>query len=194
MVCAVGLFIIGYQWGNRHRFGQAPAIEGVLLAPAMALPAFTLADQRGRPLDRDGLRDRWTLIAMGDLTQARGQLGIQRLLEVFHRLGGNAELQGRLQLVLAASRQPADLAEDFGRLSPALRLVADEAGDLGKLASLLGEPPQPDPGQAPTLYLVGPHARLLAIFPPSQPAQRVADDLTLLAQWPPEALETLAHE
>jgi len=189
MAGAFGLFIIGYQWGNQHRFGQPPAIEGVLLAPAMDLPAFTLADQRGRPLDREDLRGRWTLIAFGDLTQARGQLGIQRLLEVFNRLAGVPELRDRLQLVFAASRQPADLAQDFGRLSPALRLVADEAGDLGKLTSLLGEPPQPDPGQAPTLYLIGPQARLLAFFPSNQPAQRVADDLTLLAHWPLEALE-----
>jgi hypothetical protein len=99
-----------------------------------------------------------------------------------------------MQLVLAAPDQPADLAQDFGRLSPALRLVSGEAGDLGQLAGLLGEPPNPDQGGRSTLYLIAPNARLLAFFPASQAARTVADDLVLLAEWPLEALENPSHD
>ena len=97
-------------------------------------------------------------------------------------------------LVLAAASQPADLARDFGRLSPALRLVSGEAGDLSQLAKLLGEPPHPERDSRATLYLIAPNARLLAFFPASQAAQAVAADLTLLATWPLDALENLSHE
>jgi hypothetical protein len=83
---------------------------------------------------------------------------------------------------------------NFVRLSPALRLVSGEAGDLGQLAKLLGEPPQPERDSRATLYLIAPNARLLAFFPASQAAQAVAADLNLLAAWPLDALENLAHE
>ncbi len=194
MVCASGIFILGYQWGNQRHFSQPPAIEGVLLTPAMALPAFALVDTEGQPFGRDQLADHWTLLAFGDLAQPRGQLAIQRLLDVYHHLGTEVEPRQRPWLVLAAASQPADLARDFVRLSPALRLVSGEAGDLGQLAKLLGEPPQPERDSRATLYLIAPNARLLAFFPASQAASAVAADFNLLAAWPLDALENLAHE
>ena len=189
MVCAIGLFLIGYQWGNQRRFGQPPAIGGVLVTPPMALPAFTLADGTGQPFDRAQLEGRWSLLAFGDLGQARGQLAVQRLLDVYHHLPPATEPRQRLQLVLATPIPRDELARDFSRLSPALRLVAGEAGDLGKLATLLGEPVNPAPQDRSVLYLSTPDARLLAFFTPSQAAREVAADLTLLADWPLEALE-----
>jgi hypothetical protein len=194
MVCAIGLFLIGYQWGNQRHFGQPPAIDGVLIAPPMALPAFALVDSAGRPFGREQLLDHWTLLAFGDPAQARGQLAIQRLLDVYHRLPADAEPRQRLHLVLAAPVPREDLARDFSRLSPALRLVAGEAGDLGQLTSLLGEPVNPGPQDRSTLYLITPDARLLALFPASQPAEALATDLTLLADWPLEALENLNRD
>ena len=194
MVCAIGIFILGYQWGNQRHFGQPPAIEGVILAPAMPMPAFALVDTEGQPFGRDQLAGHWTLLAFGDLAQPRGQLAIQRLLDVYHRLGTEVEPDQRPWLVLAAASQPADLARDFGRLSPALRLVSGEAGDLSQLAKLLGEPPHPERDSRATLYLLAPNARLLAFFPASQAAQTVAADLTLLAAWPLDALENFSHE
>ena len=194
MVCAIGLFLIGYQWGNQRRFGQPPAIAGVLIAPPMALPAFTLVDGAGRPFGREQLIDRWTLLAFGDLAQARGQLAVQRLLDVYHRLPADAEPRQRLQLLLAAPVPREELARDFSRLSPALRLLAGEAGDLGQLAGLLGEPVNPGPQDRSTLYLIAPDARLLALFPTSQPPEALASDLTLLADWPLEALENLNRD
>lgn len=189
MACAIGLFLIGYQWGNQHRFGQPPGIGGVLVAPPMALPAFTLADSAGQPFGRAQLEEQWTLLAFGDLGQARGQLAVQRLLDVYHYLPADADPRQRLQLVLATPIQRDELARDFSRLSPALRLVAGEAGDLGKLATLLGEPMNPAPQDRSILYFITPDARLLAFFTPGQASREVAADLTLLADWPLDALE-----
>ena len=122
------------------------------------------------------------------------QATIQHLLDVYHRLGTQVEPRQRPWLVLASSSQPADLARDFVRLSPALRLVSGEAGDLGQLAKLLGEPPHPERDSRATLYLIAPNAKVLAFFPASQAAQAVTADLTLLAAWPLDSLENLSHE
>jgi len=194
LLCALGLFTLGYQWGNQYRFGKPPAIQGVLLTPAMPLPAFALVDLEGRPFGRDQLIDRWTLLAFGSLTQARGQLALQRLLDVYNRLAVETGIQQRMQLVLGASQLPEELGLDFQRLSPALRLVSGEAGELGKLASLLGEPSETPPGNQSTLYLIGPHTRCLAVFPPSQSPATVAADLALITQWPLAALEKGAND
>lgn len=194
LVCAIGLFLLGYQWGNQQRFGQPPTIEGVLVAPAMPLPAFGLVDGEGQAFGRDQLADHWTLLAFGNLAQARGQLAIQRLLDLYNRLGVEAKPQSRPWLVLATPDQPADLARDFSRLSPALHLVSGEAGDLDQLARFLGEPPSPEQDSRATLYLITPNARLIAFFPASQTASAVAADLNLLATWPLDALEHISHE
>ena len=52
----------------------------------------------------------------------------------------------------------------------------------------------PGPQDRSTLYLIAPDARLLALFPTSQPPEALASDLTLLADWPLEALENLNRD
>ncbi|MEA3276335.1 MAG: hypothetical protein U9Q81_13800 [Pseudomonadota bacterium] len=190
IAAAIGLFLGGYYWGNQHKLGNAgpPTIEGVLVRPARELPDFELQDTDGLTFTAQDLREHWTLLAFGDLTQARGHLAVTRMIDASNRLADRQDLQADLQLALAADTQAPNLARDFSRLSRALKLLSGEAGELQRLRAALGAAPPgatttADDGGAP-FYLIGPRGRLVALFPSTQGPAAIAEDLTALADHP----------
>jgi hypothetical protein len=195
IVSAIGLFLIGYYWGNQYKYsGGPPAIEGVMISPAMPLAEFDLRDAQGRPFGSEDLADRWTLLAFGEISQARGQLAVTHMIEVYNRLADRPELRDRLQLLLAAPSQSPNLASDFQRLSPALRILSGEESELSRLAGLLGASPTGIGEEGAARYLIAPNGSLLALFAAGQPAEAVASDVMTLSDWPLEALTALPDE
>lgn len=184
MVAAAGLFVVGYQWGNQLQFGsEPPAIDGVLMRPPMVLPDFALKDARGVPFANADLADRWTLLAVGDLAQARGHLAVNRMIGVSNVLVEDRHLRPGLQLVLLVPGEASELALDFSRLSQSLRVLAGEPGAAAaSLVTALGED-APAAGEA-SLYLVGPNGRLVALFPAGQHPESIAADVAALARRP----------
>ena len=191
IAAAAGLFVVGYQWGNRYQHrGGPPVIAGVLVSPPIDLSDFALRDPDGRPVTRDRLGQDWTLLTYGDLTQAQGHLAVNRLLEVRNRLADSPELQAGLRLVLVQTSEAPNLARDFSRLTPSLIIAGGEAEELAELADALGGAPTPIPGDdtGSALFLIAPGARLVALFTPGQGPATVASDLQALAEYP-ELLE-----
>ncbi len=187
IAAAAGLFVVGYQWGNRYQHrGGPPAIAGVLVSPPIDLSDFALRDPDGRPVTRDRLGQGWTLLTYGDLTQAQGHLSVNRLLEVRNRLADSPELQAGLRLVLVQTSEAPNLARDFNRLTPSLIVAGGEAEELAKLADALGGAPAPTPGDdaGSALFLIAPGARLVALFTPGQGPATIASDLTALFEDP----------
>jgi hypothetical protein len=183
----IGLFLVTYYWGNqfKHPDSVPPGIEGVLVRPPIDLPAFQLRDARGPIFTGEDFAGHWTLLAFGDLSRASGHLAIMRMIEVHNRLASDFGLQNMLLLALASERQEPALALDFGRLSPALKVLSAGPGDLQRLRASVGAPPlQGAPGaradEAP-LYLIGPSGRLVALFPGAQMPASIASDLSAIA-------------
>jgi protein SCO1/2 len=187
MISAMGLFLIGYYWGNQYKYGRQgpPAIEGVLVRPALEVPAFELTDASGLPFTDEDLKGHWTLLVFGELSQARGHLGVTRMIEVDNRLADHTALRRQMQLVLAADAQSPKLARDFSRLSPRLRVVSGEPGELQRLRTALGEDTNPAQGEA-TLFLFGPAGRLMALFTATQSNEAIAADISALSKRPTE--------
>lgn len=177
---AMALFMLGYQWGNRQPFGHAePAqLHGVLVQPPGAIPEFGLRDAFGRPVGHADLVDGWTLLAFGDLAEASGQRAAQRLIETRNRLADQPKLIESLQLVLIQTAERLELARDFARLSPALRPLAGPPESISPLRDALGLAS----AVGPTLFVIGPEARLLAILPETESGAEMAEDIkTLIA-------------
>jgi hypothetical protein len=175
---AMALFVLGYQWGNQHPFGRAePAqIHGFLVQPPGALPEFSLRDPFGRPVGRTELAAGWTLLAFGDLAEASGQRAAQRLIETRNRLADQSKLIESLQLVLIQTSERLALARDFARLSPALRPLAGAPESIVPLREALGLASE----IGPTLFVIGPGARLLAILPETESGSETAEDVKRL--------------
>lgn len=185
-VAAVGLFLVGYQWGNQFKRGdqQPPPISGVMVRPPQPLPDFVLQDSAGADVGRPDLLDRWALISFAPLADAQGHRSIARLVEIYNRLAAEPELQKRLRLLLISADSAPRLARDFERLSPAIGILSAERGVIDELRNALGAGEQPPSDQLPALFLVGPDASLVALFPASQPAAEIAADVAALALWP----------
>ncbi|KAA6183428.1 hypothetical protein F2Q65_15885 [Thiohalocapsa marina] len=155
-VAAVGLFLIGYQWGNQYQHGRSepPRISGVLIRPPQPLPEVRLTDSAGRTAGEEALRGAWSLLAFAPLDSAAGHLGISKQIEVFNRLADRPQLREQLQLRLldtgpasgvvpgttpdrAPERTPA-LAQDFERLTPAIAILAGEPTEIEALRAAVG--------------------------------------------------------
>ncbi|NEV63374.1 hypothetical protein [Thiorhodococcus minor] len=172
---AMALFVVGYQWGNRYQRGgdEQVRINGVLVRPVGAIPNFSLRDALGQRFDQSHLAKGWTLMAFGDLAQASGQRGVQRLIDAYNRVADQPKLRGSLQLVLVATAEAPGLARDFARLSPALHILGGDGEEIDRLRATLGLPDDAEP----TLFLFGPGGYLVALLPASESGQAVAEDL-----------------
>lgn len=186
-LAALGLFLIGYYWGNRYRHGDSapPAIEGVLLHPAYPLPTFELRDGAGRPFTTERFAGHWTLLAFGDSRQTPGRWIIARLIEIHNRLAADPDLQAKLRLVLVTpSGDPAAPTSDLGDWSPVLSLLSGETDETRRLQAALGMPTRettPTKDQMLPGYLIDPSGRLLALFPEALTPAAIASDLIALA-------------
>ncbi|NEX21609.1 hypothetical protein G3480_15035 [Thiorhodococcus mannitoliphagus] len=172
---AMALFVLGYQWGNRHQQGgDGPTrINGVLVRPVGAIPNFALRDALGQAFDQTHLASGWTLMAFGDLAQASGQRSVQRLVDAYNRVADQPQLRRSLQLVLVTTREAPSLARNFARLSPALHILGGDGEEIDRLQAALGLADD----AAPTLFLFGPGGYLVALLPAQESGQAVAEDL-----------------
>ncbi|MBK5930798.1 hypothetical protein CCR82_09760 [Halochromatium salexigens] len=194
-LAAVGLFLVGYQWGNQfQREHEAPLrIDGVLMRAPVALPAFeTLRGPQGTITHAD-LRGHWSLIAFGSPGSAAGHRGVARLIEIANRVADQPEVRQHLQLLLISADDAPRLARDFERLTPNLSVLSTSQDEFERLQQALGaggdgdadtDADAADHEQPPPLFLIGPQARLVALFPGSQPAAQIAADLARLAERP----------
>jgi len=175
---AMGLFLLGYQWGNEYqrRHAEPPAINGVLVQPPAAIPGFRLEDPLGRPFDQETLAAGWTLLTFGDLSGAQGQLAIQRLIDVYNRVAEEADLQEVLRLVLVTTTDAPNLARDFARLSPALYVLWGEVEELKRLGDALGAGGEAEPA----LYVFAPGGYLVALLSGRDDGAVLAADLIAL--------------
>ncbi len=178
MVGAAALLFLGYQWGNRvQRDGaRPPAIGGVLIRPPSTVPDFRLQDATGRPFDRGTLSTGWTLMAFGDLSQAGGQLAVQRLIEVYNRVSDREVLYRDLRLALVSPAEAPDQARALAALSPALHVLGGEPAQVKGLMEALGTAP----GGPASLYVFAPGGYLVALLTDDQAGADLASDLVAL--------------
>ncbi|MGE5152685.1 MAG: SCO family protein [Bdellovibrio bacteriovorus] len=177
---AMGLFVLGYQWGNEYqrRHAKPPQISGVLVRPPAAIPGFRLEDPLGRAFDQDTLGAGWTLLTFGDLSGVEGQLAIQRLLDVYNRVADEEGLHRYLRLVLVTTTDAPNLARDFARLSPALYVLSGDAAELQRLRAALGVGPEAEQ----PLFVFAPGGYLVALLTGRSDGAGLAADLRALHQ------------
>jgi len=182
---AIGLFLIGYHWGNRYQRSTStpPAIEGVLIRPARPLPDLALRDGAGQSFTTERFVGHWTLLSFGKPSQALDQPAVMRMIEIRNRLASDSDLQEKLLLILVIQPDDSSPASDFGHLSPVLTLLSGTTDELQRLRTALGIPVQataPATAQGIPCYLIGPSGRLSALFPDAQTPASIASDLAAI--------------
>jgi hypothetical protein len=175
ILVAMALFVLAYQWGNQYqrRAAGPPVIQGILISPAPTLPEIRLQDALGRGFGPEDLAEPWTLLAFGDLASASGQLGVQRLIDVYNRISDHRALRKHLRLVLITTTDEPNLARDFSGLLPALRIVGGTPEQIAELRAAMGLSEE----DTPALFVVAPGGRVVAFLPDTLDGDTMAHDL-----------------
>lgn len=181
---AIGLFLISYYWGNQYKQQDLapPALAGVLVRPPYEIPELELRDATGQPFTAESFAGHWTLLSFAE--QSQGHHMVARLIEVRNRLASDPDIQDMLLLALASEHQDSTLARNVGRLTPALKVLSGDTGEMQRLRASLGAPAQ-EPTRIQTdeipFYLIGPSKRLMALFTGTQKPASIASDLSTIA-------------
>ena len=188
-----------------------------VLPVPLEIPDFELVDHRGGVFDRAALEGGWSLLFFGytycpDICPVT----LQKLAPVLDLLGPDARLQAVFVSVDPARDDPARLAEYVAFFHPALIGASGEMAEIEKLTRAIGvyheksELPGTGDGylvdHSSSLFLVGPSARLRAIFhEPEDPqsfvdlldrAAALADELVIEGAWirlPPPGANTAGY-
>lgn len=183
---AIGLFLVGYYWGNQyqHHTSTPPTIAGVLIRPPRPLPDLALRDAAGRPFTTERFVGYWTLLSFDNPSPAPDRPAVMRMIEIRNRLASDSDLQERLLLVLVIRSEDSTPAAGFDHSSPVLTLLSGTTDELQRLRTVLGMPAQataPAVDQGIPCYLIEPSGRLSALFPSTQTPASIASDLTAIA-------------
>jgi cytochrome oxidase Cu insertion factor (SCO1/SenC/PrrC family) len=175
---ALGLFLLGYYWGNQYKQREPPPMEAaILLRPALALPTFTARDADGQPLGPRRFEGHWSLLLVGALNHADTVRGLALQTRVLNRLAAKPELQRSLWPVLISPDPehdgPQRLSDTVAAYNPNLVAASGPVEEMQPLYKRLGSGPE----APPTLYLIDPQMRATALFTPRQDPATMARDL-----------------
>lgn len=185
IIGTMGLFVVGYYWGNQHQRSGAetPRISGVLIRPARALPDFDLVNPYGEHFNLASFAETLLLLTFADLSQAQGHLAVNRLIQIHNSLAADPQLQRSVRMILVATTDAPTLARDFSQLSPGFDVLSGDPDELMRLQAALGMQGTGADTEVP-LFLIGPGSALIALFPRDQPPRDIAADLSAINEAP----------
>jgi protein SCO1/2 len=194
VMAALATLILGYYLGSEFAFQRLQGeVSARLLKPPRDLPDFQLLDQNGEPFTRQRLEDHWSFVYFGCIECPDSRVAVLALLaQVYNRLADWPALQQRMLAVFVTTRPDADtpalLKQRIFYYHPEFVGVTGEPDRLEALADAFPPTPAPEPGdvaahlEGSPLYLVGPDARLLAVFHGWVDAAGLAADLRLIVE------------
>jgi hypothetical protein len=177
LTLALLVFAIAYYGGSRYsdRSTPPPVITGVAIFPPTPLPRLPDADDA--PLRREILLDHWSLLMLDPHVGETRSTALLRLLRIHNRLAAAPDLQSRLDyLYLPHSLEPATQQAIDG-LSDQVHALAGNPQHVDETFRSFGVEAEDN---AAALYLIGPQARLHALFTPDQDMVTIVEDLATL--------------
>lgn len=181
----------GGWWATRILTEREPAptlLQGTAIAPARALGALDLVDQRGRRFANDRFHGRWSVIYFGFTTCPMICPAAMAELKDFARRVQNLPPAARPQVILITIDPTHDTPRVLGRyveaFDPAfLGLTGSSAAidDAAREFSVARSAASGQIDHSTTLYVVDPRGSISAVFTPPHTAAALAEDYRRLA-------------
>jgi len=171
-------FGLAYYSGSRYQSRQppAPAIAGVAIHPPSPLPTLPNPDASS-PIRRESLLGRWSLLMLDPYRGQSRSPALLRLLRIHNRLAADPELQQRIDFLYLPGKLHEPERQAIDGLGDNFKALGGEPERVDETFRLFGVEPD---GEIASLYLIGPKARLHALFTPDQDIATIAEDLTTL--------------
>ncbi len=179
LVLAILSFSLAFYAGNKqkHRSRAMPQIDGVLINPPLPLPPVNLLNQAGEAVSTAALEGHWSLLMLDPSPEAAPSLALTRLIQVHNRLATDPQLQQRIGFFYLPGDGDAQNAMSFSSMSDNIHALHGDSLAVDEVFEAFGAYAD---GQEHTLYLIGPNARVHALFTRHEDAATIANDLTTL--------------
>jgi hypothetical protein len=178
LTLALLAFGIAYYSGSRYqkRENTAPSINGVAIHPPAPLPALPISDSLA-PIEPKALSGHWSLLMLDPRVDAHRSPALVRLLQIHNRIAGDPALQRRITfLYLPLALDDTELKAIDG-LGENIQALSGDPALVSETLRRFGLEPGSDTS---ILYLIGPQAKLHALFTPDQDIATIAVDMTTL--------------
>ncbi|MES9969446.1 MAG: hypothetical protein ABW092_05390 [Candidatus Thiodiazotropha sp.] len=179
LILALLTFFIAYYAGvtQKQHPKTLPLINGVLLDPPLALPPINLNNQAGEAFTNTDLQGHWSLLILDPNPGNSASTALTRLIQVHNRLASNPDLQQQIHYLYLAGNKIEDMAISFTALSDNIHALDGDRQMLAETFEILGG--YSDDMQD-TLYLIGPSAKLTALFTRNGNTATIAEDINKL--------------
>jgi len=174
LLLALLTFGIAYYGGNRYSTPPPVQISGMLLTPAVPLPAFQLQDQHGEIFGNAQLEGRWSLLLLGPASDPQDS-ALRRLVQIHNRLADDPILQRRTFFVYLVEHPGDRLSDRFSELGKNFILPSGEAAQFDDLFRQLGNSQSSEDNLA--LYVVDPDTNIQAVYTGDLDAAGIARDI-----------------
>jgi hypothetical protein len=174
LLLAVLTFGIAYYGGNRYSTPPPAQISGVLMNPAIPVPAFQLRDQAGEPFGNAQLAGHWSLMLL-DPRADHNDYALRKLVQIHNRLADDPVLQQHTLFIYTVKQSSEPLVKQLTGLGKNFVLLSGESAHTDPLFEQLGNPPS-EVDNLP-LYVVDPDANIQALYIGELDAAGIAQDI-----------------
>lgn len=173
---AVGLFLLGYYWGNQHKTpSELEVSAAIVIRPPLPLAEFHAVDPAGHTFELPRFKGHWSLLIVGDPDDVLVKPTLALLSRVYNRLAEFPDLQKDTRRVLISTAPTTDVFRQSGLVQA--YAPADQLTELMSQTATGGAPAN--------LHLIDPQARIVALFTPDRrPATIAADIHSIIATNP----------
>jgi cytochrome oxidase Cu insertion factor (SCO1/SenC/PrrC family) len=158
---------------------QLPSIDGVLINPPLPLPPIDLLNQEEEAFSLANVQGHWNLLMVDPVPNPGNSASpaLRRLIQVHNRLAAKSDIQQQLHYLYLSHAMLRDEEISFTSISDNIQILHGDATQLNKAIEALGGHTD---DKHYTLYLIGPEAKLHALFTQNSIAATIADDLNNL--------------
>lgn len=172
-------FSIAYYAGHTHKQqGRTlPQIGGILISPPRPVPLIDLYSHEGTPFSLTDLQGHWSLLMLDPAPGTTSSIALTRLIQVHNRLAAVPDLQQQIHYLYLSRNKIEEEAISFTSLSDNFLALHGDTQMVDKVFKAFG-------GYADemdhTLFLVGPNAKMHALFTRNGNTATIAKDLNNL--------------
>ncbi|MBW9264008.1 MAG: hypothetical protein K1563_06700 [Candidatus Thiodiazotropha sp. (ex. Lucinisca nassula)] len=179
LILALITFSVAYYAGHtqKQHTRTLPQIDGVLINPPLPVPPVDLYNQQGEPFSLSDLQGHWNLLMLDPGPGTTSSIALTRLIQVHNRLAADPDLQQQIHYFYLPGNKIEEKAISFASLSDNFQALH---GDKQKVDIAFTAFGGADNKTEYTLYLIGPDAKLRALFTRNNNTATIAEDLNNL--------------